>query len=229
MTRAVLALVVLFAAAAATPAELDSQYVLQRYALAIETVPTPKAVIYTYTVSQAGPSNIDQRHVIYRSGLQVRDETLAVDGVALVHKIVTFGQREDRYQISRIAPKPSAYELLFVRSLKDGHHVDYEYDASPLLRGADAVVERVTIDGLKYLPKDVRFKTGSETARGTAHVQYAQFGKYWMPVLAEISAVVNGRPARERIVWSDYRFPESLPPSAFETPRPLPHSTLPPI
>jgi len=227
--RILLALALLLAAAGVAPEDLDSQYVLQRYAVAIETVPTPKAVIYTFTVSQAGPSNIDQRHVIYRSGLHVRDETLAVDGVPLVHKIVTFSQREDRYEISRIAPKAATYELLFVRALRDGHHVDYQYEASPLVRGGDAVIDRVTIDGVKYLPKDVRFKTGSETAHGIAHVAYAQFGKYWMPVLAEISGVVNGKPARERIVWSDYRFPESLPPAAFQSPRPLPHATLPPM
>jgi hypothetical protein len=229
MTRALLALLLLLAAAGATPAQLDSQYVLQRYGVAIETVPAPKAVIFTYTVSQAGPSNIDQRHVIYRSGPQVRDETIAVDGVALVHKLVTFARREDRYDVSRIAPRAASYELLFVRALKDGHHVDYQYEASPLARDAVAAVDRVTIDGLKYLPKDVRFKTAAGEAHGTAHVEYAQFGKYWMPVLAEVVAVVNGKPARERIVWSDYRFPDSLPPSTFEPPRPLPHPSLPPI
>lgn len=229
MRRVIFAFALVLAAAGATPAQLDSQYVLQRYAVAIEAVAVPKAVIFTYTVSQAGPSNIDQRHVIYRNGPQVRDETLAVDGVALVHKIVTFARREDRYDVSRIAPRAASYEMLFVRSLKDGHHVDYEYDASPLLHGAGAVVDRVTIDGLKYLPKDVRFKTGATDATGTAHVEYAAFGKYWMPVTAEVTAVVNGKPARERIVWSDYRFPESLPPSTFEPPRPLPHPSLPPI
>jgi hypothetical protein len=229
MKKALVVLALLFAAVAATPEELDSQYVLQRYSVAIETVPVPKAVIFTYTVSQAGPSNIDQRHVVYRSGSQVRDETLAVDGVPLVHKIVSFARREDRYDVSRIAPRAAAYEMLFVRSLKDGHHVDYEYDAAPLLHGANAVVNRVTIDGIKYLPKDIRFRTGTEDVRGTAHVAYAPFGKYWMPVLAEVTAVVNGKPARERIVWGDYRFPESLPPSTFEPPRPLPHPTTAPL
>jgi len=229
VTRVALALAVFLAAAGATPEQLDSQYVLQRYAVAIETVAVPKATIFTYTVSQAGPGNIDQRHVIYRSGTHVRDETLAVDGVALAHKIVRFSERDDRYDVTRLAPRTTAYELLFLRTLKDGRHVDYEYDASPLVRVADATVERVTIDGLKYLPRDVRFTTSASDARGSAHVSYAQFGKYWMPVLAEITAVVDGKPARERIVWSDYRFPESLPPSTFEPPRPLPHPSLPPI
>jgi hypothetical protein len=229
VTKGLAALALLLAAVATTPAELDSQYVLQRYSVAIETVPVPKAVIFTFTVSQAGPSNIDQRHVVYRSGSQVRDETLAVDGVPLVHKIVSFARREDRYDVARIAPKAASYEMLFLRALKDGHHTDYQYEATPLLHGENAAVDRVTIDGLKYLPKDIRFKTAAEDVRGSAHVEYASFGKYWMPVLAEVTAVVNGKPARERIVWSDYRFPESLPPSTFEPPRPLPHPTIAPF
>ena len=224
MRRAVLALALLPAALGATPQEIDSQYVLQRYAVAIETVAVPKATIFTYTVSQDGPSNIEQRHVIYRSGLQVRDETLAVDGVALVRKIVRFEQREDRYSIARLAPRTSAYEMLFLRALKDGHHVDYQYDTAPLAQGADAAIDRVTIDGLKYLPKEVRFTTVAGGARGQAVIDYAPFGKYWMPVLAQVTAVVDGKPARERIVWSDYRFPQSLPPSTFQAPEPLPET-----
>jgi hypothetical protein len=229
MSRALLAVALFLAALGASPAALDSQYVLQRYAVAIETVPTPKAVIFTYTVSQAGPSNLDQRHVIYRSGAQVRDETLAVDGVALVHKIVRFARRDDRYSVTRLAPRAASYEMLFLQTIKDGRHVDYEYQTSPLLHGAGAAIDRVTIDGIRYLPKVVRFATQGPDARGAARVEYAQFGKYWMPVSAEVNAVVQGKPARERIVWSDYRFPESLPPSTFEPPRPLPHPSLPPI
>ncbi|MBV8333717.1 MAG: hypothetical protein JO192_13345 [Candidatus Eremiobacteraeota bacterium] len=213
----------------ATPAELDSQYVLQRYALAIDTVTAPKAVIFTYTVSQAGYSNVEQRHVIYRSGSDVRDETLAVDGVALVRKIVRISHRDDRYAIARLAPKAASYELLFLRTIKDGKRADYEYEATPLIAMLDAPVDRVTIDGRTYLPRDVQFTTRGPDAEGRAHVEYAAFGKYWMPVVAEVNAVVNGKPARERIVWSDYRFPASLPPSTFEPPRPLPHATLPPV
>lgn len=212
-----------------TPSDLDSQYVLQRYALAIDTLAAPKAVIFTYTVSQAGPSNLEQRHVIYRSGTDVRDETLAVDGVALARKIVRIARREDRYDVTRLAPKAAAYELLFLRTIKDGKHTDYEYEASPLLRSLSAPIDHVTIDGRTFLPRDVQFTTTGPDAQGRAHVEYAAFGKYWMPVMAEVTAVVSGKPARERIVWSDYRFPQSLPESTFVAPRPLPHATLPPV
>jgi hypothetical protein len=73
----------------------------------------------------------------------------------------------------------------------------------------------------------VRFRTASADATGEGEVVYAPFGRYWMPVLATISANVKGKPARERITWGDYRFPEALPPSTFVPPRPLRTGPLP--
>ena len=208
---------------------LDSAYVLQRYSSAIESASPPKVVVFSYTVSQVGPSNIEQRHRIYRSGLQVRDETLAIDGVTLVRKMVRFYAHEDRYAVGRFAPSTSSYELLFLGTVPDGRHVDYVYEATPLNRSGGAWIDRLTIDGDNFLPRFVHFHTSGSSAEGTGEVQFANFGKYWMPVLAVASAKVNGRPASERIVWAEYRFPRSLPPSTFQPPHALPHSTLPSI
>ncbi|MEO6836624.1 MAG: hypothetical protein ABI231_12075 [Candidatus Tumulicola sp.] len=210
------------------PSQLDSQYVLQRYSLAIDAVPVPKSVAFTYAVSQLGPTNIEQRHAIYRSGPDVRDETLGVDGVALARKIVRFSRRDDRYAVARLAPRAGTYAVLFLRTVKDGGHLDYAYEVTPLLRQSGASVDRVTIDGLKFLPRVVHFHTVGPNARGTGEVEYAPFGAYWMPVVATADATVNGKPARERITWGDYRFPESLPPSTFQPPRQLPPAIVPP-
>ncbi len=230
--RALLAAVMaaLLLGAAPATSELDSQYVLQRYALALVDAPVPKLLVFGYTVSQAGLGNIEQRHVVYRSGLSVRDETLAVDGVTLHRKAVRFEQREDRYAIDRIAPRGDAYQMIFLHTVRDGSHFDYVYDTTPILRqGPGMWVEQVTIDGVKFLPKRVRFHSEGENARGKGTIDYAAFGKYWLPVVATVDATVNGKPARERIAWSDYRFPPSLPSSTFLAPQPLPLASTPPI
>jgi hypothetical protein len=227
-------LAVLLAVAAllgAKPAsQLDSQYVLQRYALALLDTPVPKVLVFTYTISQAGLGNIEQRHEQYRSGLSVRDELLAQDGVTLHEKSVRFEQREDRYSVDRIAPHGDAYQMLFVHTVRDGSHLDYVFDTTPVLKQPGSMwVEEVTIDGIKFLPKIVRFHSEGESATGKGAIEYAPFGKYWLPVAATVNATVNGKPARERIAWSDYRFPPSLPPSTFLPPQPLPIASLPPI
>jgi hypothetical protein len=208
-------------------ASLDSQYVLQRYALSLETVESPKTAVYSYTVSQVGPSNIEQRHQIYRSGSDVRDETLSVDGIALSRKIVRFSHREDRYTVGRFAPRTDAYEMLFLGTAKDGRHLDYVYEASPLSKAPGTWIDRVTIDGVNFLPRFVRFHTQGIGISGSGEIEFGPFGRYWMPVWVAAQATVKGKPARERISWSDYRFPASLPPSTFVAPEPLPLPTPP--
>ena len=218
----------LWALLGAKPAKaLDSQYVLQRYARAVARFMPPKVVIYSYTISQLGPTNIEQHHRIYRSGMDVRDETLSVDGIPLSRKIVRFSRRDDPYTVTRFAPQADTYELLFLGTAKDGHHLDYVYEATPLTRPSGAWIDRLTIDGAKFLPRNVRFHSNGGDAVGSGEIAFAPFGKYWMPVTAVAQAHVKGKPTRESINWTDYRFPESLPPSTFQAPEPLPNATPP--
>jgi hypothetical protein len=226
--RAALSVSLLVLAGVAPPS-FDSQYVLRRYGVAIAAVAAPKVVVYSYTISQVGPVNIEQRHRIYRSGTAVRDETLSVDGIPLVRKMVRFSHRDDPYTLARFAPPPDTYELLFVGTAKDGHHLDYVYDATPLNRSLAAYVDRLTIDGVNFLPRAVHFHTSALDADGSGEIDFGPFGKYWMPTIAVAQAHVKGKPARERIVWSDYRFPASLPPSTFQPPEPLPEATPAPL
>jgi hypothetical protein len=223
--RAAASALALSALLGATPERLDSQYVLQRYAVAISNVVAPKFVVFTYTVSQVGPSNIEQRHQVYRSGSDVRDETLSVDGIPLTRKLVRFTRHEDRYAVDRFAPKTDAYELLFLGTAKDGRHLDYVYEATPLTKPTGAAIDRLTIDGTSFLPRVVHFRAAGLDVAGSGEIEFGAFGKYWMPVLATAQAHVKGKPARELITWSEYRFPASLPPSTFQAPEPLPHAT----
>ncbi len=212
---------------AARPVQIDSQVVLQRYAAKLLVAASPPAVIFTYTVSQAGPHDIEQTHLIYRSGIHVRDETLAVDGVSLKQKFTRIARYRDRYAIARIAPRTSTYTFLFERVTREGSHYDYTYAAIPLVTLGGFVVDRVTIDGATYLPSKIEFTASGATISGKGVLYYAPFGRYWMPVQASVAAKVEGRPARERIAWSGYRFPSSLPESTFVLPKPLPAPVLP--
>jgi len=215
MLRAAIVALVLPALSGATAEHLDSQYVLQRYAMALQTVLMPKVVVYSYTVSQVGPSNIEQRHVVYRSGMDVRDETITVDGIPLGRKIVRFSRHPERYSVDRFAPRTDAYELLFLGTTKNGRHLDYVYEATPLSRPSGAWIDQVTIDGANYLPRVVHFHSNGLGVSGSGEIVFGSFGAYWMPTTATAQARVKGKPARERITWSEYRFPATLPPSTF--------------
>lgn len=198
------------------PAPLDSQVVLERYAAALANVARPKAEIFTYLVSQAGPSEIEQRHQVYRSGIDVRDEILDVNGVPLHHKIVRIARRADVYAVTALAPRPDTYELLFLDSVPDGDHLDYIYEAMPLNRtAAGFTVDRITIDGESFLPRSIDFHSGNTVASGSGSITFGPVGNYWVATSASVSAVVAGGVARERITFADYRFPAVLPRSTF--------------
>ncbi len=223
--RVTLGVALTFSLLGAAPIQLDSQYVLQRYAAAVQEVKMPRLVVYSYTVSQVGANNIEQHHRVYRSGLEVRDETLSVDGVALRRKIVRFSRRPERYAVARFAPRAENYQLLFLGTTRDGRHLDYVYEATPIARPSGATIDRLTIDGSNFLPRAVHFHTGAEDVTGGGNVVFGPSGKYWMPLIASAQAKVQGKPAREIITWSGYSFPQSLPPSTFQPPEPLPNAT----
>ena len=208
-------------------APLDSQVVLERYASHLVAIDSPKTLIFSYTVSQAGPRDIEQTHRVYRSGDLVRDETLSVDGQTLKSKVTHIGRYRNHYTIDGLAPRLTQYAFLFVRAVKSGNSYDYAYRAEALSVSSSFVVEGMTINGRTYLPSEIRFRTSRGTVDATGTVGFAQAGKYWVPTAASVEATINGKPAREHITFSAYQFPESLPKSTFQAPKPLPTPALP--
>lgn len=216
----------LLAAALANP-PLDSQVVLQQYATHLLSAEIPKTLIFTYSVSQAGPESIEQSHRIYRSGDLVRDETLQVDGQSLKLKVTRITRYRNRYTIENLAPRMTAYAFLFLRTVRTGNSYSYVYKAVPLGAPGSFVVLGMTVDGRTFLPSEIRFRTASATMKGEGSVSFARAGKYWVPTGVAVRAVIDGKPARERITFTSYQFPGRLPKSTFQGPRPLPTPVLP--
>lgn len=217
----------LLAAAAIASAPLDSQAVLQRYASRLLAAEVPKTLVFSYSVSQAGPQSIEQSHRMYRSGDLVRDETLAVDGQALKVKITRIARYRNRYTIETLAPRMTEYAFLFLRTVRSGNRYAYQYKAVPLGATGPFTVLGMTIDGRTFLPSEIRFRSVAGNMTGTGSVSFGASGKYWIPTSAVVQATIAGKPARERITFSSYQFPRSLPKSTFQAPRPLPTPVLP--
>ncbi|HEV2262173.1 MAG TPA: hypothetical protein VGR69_07815 [Candidatus Rubrimentiphilum sp.] len=199
--------------------------VLLRYATQLERAKEPQTLVFTYIVSQLGPQDIDQTHRIYRSGNLVRDETLIVDGTPL--RSTKIARYRNRYTLRNIAPHTGAYRFSFLGAIKNGKQLDYVYRAIPLGAPTAFAVQRITIDGRKFLPREIRFHTIGVAARGFGTMTFVAAGKYWVPSSVAVQGTVNGRIARERILFSGYQFPPTLPRSIFTAPRPLPLPVLP--
>jgi len=210
-------------AAATAPRPLPATTVVAKYQQALATQKEPSAISFDYTLEQSGVRELDQRHRVFRSGTDERDEVLVVNGRELTTpEVRIFRGRRDRYAIGRLAPSPARYVFLFAGTQRDGHHLDYVFTLTPKVPGA-FIVTRVAIDGVAFLPTSIAFRV---QGGGHGTVRYARTEKWWVPLSADASAHVNRALASEHLVFSNYLFPITLPSSTFEKPRPLP--TLPP-
>lgn len=216
---------VLLLAAAVPLQPLDSQIVIDRYATRLLHTESPKVLVFSYTVVQAGPRDIAETHEIYRSGDLVRDETLLVDGVKA--KSIRIARYRNRYTLDDLAPRLSQYAFLFDGYHRSGASASYVYRAEELSPPGVFTVDGITIDAKSYLPRVVNFHIAQTGASGKGTVTFSRAGKYWVPAAVSIEASIAGKPARERITFSGYRFPRRLPRSTFQSPRPLPATKLP--
>jgi len=213
-TSIALALLTTLGVTTGNAAALDSQIVLGRYVRALDALVVPKNVIYSYAVSQAGPPDIEQKHLVYRSGSAVRDELLGGSTIKPKETIIT--DRVDRYAIARVAPRPGVYGFLFVRTVVENGSMVYLYDTFPLSSDTSGfAVTEIAIDAASFLPRRIAFRTTNGVVTGKGQLQYVPVEAYWMPVSATISVALGGKPAQERITWSGYRFPAALPALTF--------------
>ncbi len=199
----------------APPPTLPPAVVLFHYARALETVAVPTTLSFQYTIEQLGGPDLEQTHRVYRSGTDVRDETLTSDGDRIVPPRVRIvhGKR-DRYAVTNIAPRPDAYDFAYVGPHTVGSHVEYIFRTTPKVPGP-FMVTQVAIDGVKFLPRVVEFRTMRDGVVGHGAITYGPSGKYWIPATATATAREANRTTRETIVFSAYDFPTALPPGTF--------------
>jgi hypothetical protein len=203
----------------AVAAALEPATVLARYAEALAALKRPPALSFEFSIEQLGLRNLEQTHLVYRSDANERDETLSVDGYLLKKPSVRIiRNRGYRYDIVRLAPKPKAYDFSFAGVARVGNHYEYSFETAPK-KPASFAVTGVTIDGATFLPTVVRFHASGAATRASGRLQYAGSGRYWVVSEAVADArLADGKVAHERILWSKYRFPESLPSSTFQAP-----------
>lgn len=207
--------------AAAAAMLLPPDAALAKYQAALAALHEPRVFSVEYTLEQMGTRSVQQTHRIFRSGSDERDEILAVNGNRLKSPTVRiFRNRRYRYSVSTLAPKPEAYAFVYAGTHKDGRHVDYVFRLAPRAGKPAFAFTQVAIDGVSFLPASISFATAAHEGRGG--VTFVKADKYWVAASANASARAANGVALERLTFSGWRFPASLPRSTFAAPRPLP-------
>jgi len=205
----------------APSALLSAREVLRRYETALTALQTPRFLAFTFAVDQVGAHDLSQTHRVFRDGRRERDETLVTDGFTLRNPDVRIFTSANRYAVASIAPRARAYAFKLVATRHDGDHDTYLFDTAAHAPAAFAVTS-VAIDGLRFLPVELGFHIDAGSLRGKGRLTYGLVDRYWLVRLAEVATNEAGLAARERIVWSQYQFPERLPASTFNAREALP-------
>jgi hypothetical protein len=193
---------------------------LVHYAEALAANRTPLVLSFEYSIDQAGARDIEETHRVFRSGSSERDELHSVDGKRVdPPSIHIFLGRHNRYALEALAPRPEAYKFRYLASVHDGKHLDQVFETTPLSPSA-STVRQVTIDGVTHLPTAIRFVTSAHGGSGI--VSFGPVQKFWMATTASAAATYGKSATVEHLSFYRYRFPTSLAPSTFSTPRPLP-------
>jgi hypothetical protein len=204
-----------------------SATVMERYADALAKLPRPPAMTFEYSVEQSGLHPLEETHRIYRSGLRERDETLVADGVPLkVPSVRIVRNSAYKYDLLALAPKPADYTFAYAGKRTVLGHKVYAFRTNPVSVSQYAVGD-VLIDAQRSLPVVITFTSAAGGIKGKGRLEFMPSGLYWVVREASVSARAGTKDVRERIRWTKYRFPDSLPESTFAPPRP-PVTELPP-
>jgi len=199
----------------------DAALILQRYADALASLARPANMVFEITVDQSGIHNFDETHRIYRSGLHERDETLGLAGTSLKIPLVRVRDNAYKYEVLTLAPKPAEYVFKYTGMRVVAGRTVYAFRTDSVLPSSFAATD-VLIDGQRFLPAVIAFVSSGNGMNGKGRITFGPSGRYWVARDVSVSATSpTGKVARERIVWSKYRFPESLPASTFSAPKPV--------
>ena len=199
---------------AAAAIGLSPAAVLAKYTAALAALHEPRVFAVGYALEQSGARTLDQNHQVFRAGGDERDEIVAVNGThATQPEIRIFHGRKYRYTVAALAPRVGVYTFKFIGTHRDGHHDDYVFVTAQTAPSAAYVVHAVTIDGDTFLPGSIAFSTAAGRSHGT--VSFAKQDHWWVASSATATAHTRAGDADERITFSGWRFPTSLPPSTF--------------
>jgi len=198
---------------------VDPQIALLQYATALLKAQPPANVTFVYSVEQSGSRNIEEVHRVYRSGSRKRDETLSVDGIAYKQPRVRVVTEPDRYELGKLAPTQPAYTFTF-SGMHDVEGARVYVFRTDIQSAGSFAVTSVAIDATHFLPREIRFSSARGAAKGMGRIVFGPEGRYWMPREASVQVRdAAGKISREKITWSKYGFPESLPSSTFLAPQ----------
>jgi hypothetical protein len=204
------------ATAQPTPA---ADTVLTRYQTALETLPTMGNVVFRYSESRSGPTRaLAEEHRVYRrDDGEERNETTAVNGVQVIPAIVRFSSEPVwAYDVREFRVDSPAYNVLPLGTTVVAGKRAFGFSTVRATPG-DFAITGLYLDTARYLPLRETFEVSGGGCAGSGSIDFGPVGAQWLPTTVSVGCAVapNGAAFKESIAFSEYAFPETLPPDVF--------------
>lgn len=231
--RAAIALAVLLSCASeahavpgfGTPEPLPSASIstlaqpIDRYRAALAALQPLKDMVFQYTESRSGPTRtIVELHRVYRrdDGAE-RNETIAVNGEAVIPAIVHFANKPDwPYDVHQFAVSADEYQLMPTGpKLVDGKRA-FGMSAVRVTTG-DFAITGIYLDEKTWLPLRETYDVAGGDCTGTGSIDFGIAAGRWLPMTTQVSCTVGagGATFKESIAFAGYTFPPTLPSDIF--------------
>ncbi len=216
---AAIALAIVFGSGARATAQTGDA-LLDRYRAALLSLPPLRDMVFQYTESRTGPTRtlVEEHRVYRRADGAERNETIGVNGSAVIPAIVRFSAATQwPYDVRAFAVDAIDYTVLPIGAAIVGGHKALGYSVVRTTTGEFAITH-LFLDERRALPLRETFDVSGGGCAGTGTIDFAPSAAAWLPSSARVSCTVadSGGTFRESIVFHDYAFPPALPPDVFQ-------------
>ncbi len=208
-------------APAAAPAQPTpaADLALTRYQTALVALPPIGNIVFRYSESRSGPTRaLAEEHRVYRrDDGEERNETTAVNGAKVVPAIVRFSSQPVwPYDVREFTVDGPTYNVLPLGTTVVGGKRAFGFSTVRATPG-DFAITGLYLDTVRYLPLRETFEVSGGGCAGSGSIDFGPVGAHWLPTTASVSCAVapNAAAFKESISFSEYAFPETLPPDVF--------------
>jgi hypothetical protein len=191
-----------------------------KYRAALAALPAMGNVVFDYVETRSGPARaLTEAHRVYRDAAgDERDETTAVDGVAVIPPIVKFSSSPDwAYDPHGFAADADDYQTMALgASSLYGKRV-LRFSAVRTTAG-DFALTMLFLDPVSALPVREEFTAAGGGCSGSGWIEFGKVDRRLMPTVVTVTCAdtATGQSFKQTIRFTGYRFVRTLPPQAFE-------------
>jgi hypothetical protein len=214
---------VLVIAASLVVVAANSASIMDSYRAALAARKVPAFMEFTYTVTRSGPNRIvtEQHRVYWASTGDERNDTIEVNGSPVIPAPSHVLHRTPwPYDPGQFAVSADDYDAVAAGTVVIAGRMTYAFALSRN-SAADFMLKSLYVDTKTRLPVRQTFAVVGADCEGAGSINFVPVGAYWLPGFVSVVCTASGSAAspppiyKESIRFTNYQFPNTIPPDVF--------------